>query len=286
MGDEWPDRNARLIEELYDGADELMAMSQAHDREARQFPVLRRNLRLNERNRLFRWTGLLDIVSLDRAAPYLAAFGLPACDPARLAAVARDTLRAIYALLQEDQEDLVVFVEVLETCIDRLEAEAGPACAAAVLEHGSARLPYYAPETQREDDWYRLLRRLVGATGEDIPLADPRLPAAALRRVRDAVLRHIDFDLSDRLADEAEEPQDEWEEVVFARCDGWTPLDVLLGDVDYFQVQAAWREIEEVLSPDEVAALVDWGRRQAPAFLGMRADRIAAPPSPIHLRED
>ncbi|HET7488697.1 MAG TPA: hypothetical protein VFJ85_12270 [Acidimicrobiales bacterium] len=126
----------------------------------------------------------------------------------------------------------------------------------------------------------------MGASLRQFPLVEPTLPAPALRKVRDAVLRHIDFDLNRRTDEDDKAPPTEWEAVVYARCDGWSPLDLVWAVTLYFQVQAAWREIETALSPEEVAELVAWGRRQAEVIPGIRPERVEPPPTPIRLRED
>lgn len=264
----------------YDGDDELMALSAAAEAQMEQFPVLRRDLRLNEGGGLFRWLSVFEITSLERSEPFLAAFGLPGCDPATLRRITKDALQAIYEVESDEAVPLSAMVEMLETALDRLAAEAGPGCADLVLEYCTERFPYFSGESRREEDWCQLLSKLVFGSSARYPTVEPALSPEALRAVHEAVRQHIDPGLNEwsYAADTA--PLTPWEAVVYARCDGWSPFDVMSEVAYHFQTQAAWEAIEAALAPDELEALVDWGRRQAAVLPGMRPERIAPPPTP------
>jgi len=271
----------KIAHVLYDLDDELTAMEDEYYGVCEQFPVLRRDLGLNERGGLFRWLGILEIVSLERTAPYLSAFGLPGCDAGVLRRVAQDALEAIYPLQEDETVALATIVEVLEAALDQLAEEAGSACAEAVYEFGFSRLPESCAESRRESDWHRLFRQLVFAPAARYPTVEPALSPAAVERVRQAVLRHIDFDLNERSYADDRRPLSPWEQVVYARYEGDnSPFDTMSETAYYFQVQAAWAAIEAGLTPTEVERLVDWGRLQAAVLPGMRPDRIAPPPTP------
>lgn len=275
----------KVREIRYDQGDELMAMSEAYEAEREQFPMLRRDLRLNERGGLFRWLTILEIVSLERTAPYLAAFGLPGCEPDALRRIALPALEAIYAIEDDEDVPLLPFVEILEQALDRLAEEDSPTSAASFLEYATHRFPYFGAETRREDDWCRLFNKLVFHSLVRYPSVEPDLAPGALAKVHEAVRRHIDHDLNQNTIVADREPLTEWEEVVYARCDGWSPFDVMSETAYYFQVQAAWRAIEAELRADEVASLVEWGRRQAAVLPGVRPEEIAPPPTPRRLRQ-
>ena len=270
----------KVGETLYDQSRDLVGMSNAYAAWREQFPVLRRDLHLNERGGLFRWLSFLEIVSLERTEPFLADFGFAGCPPGPLRTIAQDTLRAIYAIQDDDSVPLSASVEILEAALDRLAAEAGPACADLVLDFGVQRYPYFAAESRREKDWRRLFGRLVGHSSRRYPLLETGLSPAALGHVRAAVGEHIDWDLNRLSIDADQAPLTPWEEVVYARCDGWSPFDVMSEIAYSFQINAAWEAIEKALSLDEMAALVGWGRRQAAVLPGMRPEEIAPPPTP------
>ncbi|MDP9389171.1 MAG: hypothetical protein M3Q48_14945, partial [Actinomycetota bacterium] len=115
----------KLGEVLYDGGDELMAMGEAYAAEREQFPVLTHDLRLNERGGLFRWLGILQIVSLERTEPFLAGLGLGGFDPGVLRSVARQALEAIYPIEEDYDVGLEEFVAILEAALERLGSELG-----------------------------------------------------------------------------------------------------------------------------------------------------------------
>lgn len=266
---------------LYDLDDELTAMEDEYYAVREQFPVLRRDLGLNERGGLFRWLGILEIVSLERTAPYLDAFGLPGCDAAVLRHVAQDALEAIYPLQEDETVPLATFVEILEAALDRLAEEAGGACAETFYEFGFSRLPESCAESRRESDWHRLFRQLVFAPAARYPTVEPALSSAAVEKVQRAVLQHVDFDLNERSYADDRRPLSPWEQVVYARYEGDnSPFDTMSETAYYFQAQAAWSAIEAALTPAEVERLVDWGRLQAAVLPGMRPDRIAPLPTP------
>ncbi len=271
----------KIAHVFYDIDDELTRMEDEYNAVCEQFPVLRRDLGLNERGGLFRWLGILEVVSLERTAPYLSAFGLPGCDAGALRRVAQAALEAIYPLQDDEAVPLAAIVEILEAALDRLAKEAGGACAEAVYEFGLSRYPNSCAESRRESDWHRLFRQLVFAPGARYPTVEPALSPAALDTVQRAVLRHIDFDLNERSYADDRQPLSPWEEVVYARYEGDnSPFDTMSETAYYFQAQAAWSAIEAELTPAEVERLVDWGRLQAAVLPGMRPDRIAPLPTP------
>ncbi len=270
----------KVGEVLYDGGDELMAMGEAYAAEREQFPVLTHDLRLNERGGLFRWLGILQIVSLERSEPFLADLGLAGFDPAVLRSVAREALDAIYPIEEDYDVGLEEFVAILEAALERLGSELGPQWAERFLAYCATEMPYYGAEERREDDWNQLFRKLVFGHDGRSPLVEPGLPVEALRAVRRAVRDHIDPHLDVRSDTADALPRSAWDEVVYARYDGWSPLDEVYAIVSYYQVLGAWRAIEAALSADELAALVEWGRRQAAVLPGMRPDEIAPPPTP------
>ena len=274
----------KVGEVLYDQGDELMAMSEAYNAVQEQFPILRRDLCLNERGGLFRWLNILEIVSLERTAPFLAAFGLGGCDPIVLRRIARAALEAIYVIEDDDDVPLTPFVEILEQALDRLEAEDGPTSATALLEFATERFPYFSSEYRREYDWNTLFDKLVfGSSAQDASV-EPDLAPDALAKVHEAVRRNIDDDLNQNSIEADREPLGEWEKVVYARYGNNSPFDTMSETAYFFQVQAAWRAIEAALTPDEVASLVEWGRRQAALLPGMRPESITKPPTPRRLR--
>lgn len=112
------------------------------------------------------------------------------------------------------------------------------------------------------------------------PSVEPELSPDALDTVYRAVTRHIDVDLNPRSIAADRAPLTAWEEVVYARCDGWSPFDVMSETAYHFQTQAAWQAIEDALTPGELAALFELGRRQAAVLPGMRPEEIAPPPTP------
>ena len=277
----------KVAEVLYEGTDELVLLAEQYDDAVgEQFPVLRRDLGLNEGGGLFAWLDVFQIVSLERTEPFLAAYGLPGCDSAVLRSVTREALVAIYAAEEDESVPLSAMVEMIEHALDRLAEEAGPACAEAVREYCVERNPYFPAYSRRENDWRRLFDKLVYGHEAQYPDVETAMAPAALRAVREAFRHHVDATLNQRSIDADRAPLTPWDEVVYARYDGFggenpcSPFDTMSEVAYHFQVQAAWKAIEDALAPDDIEALLDWGRRQAAVMPGMRPERIAPPPTP------
>lgn len=244
-----------------------------------QIPMGRHDLRLNERGGFYRWVMILEIVSLERSAPFLAGAGLAGLDPAVLRVAAREALER-FAAVEEDEDDetLEEAVAAFDGAVDRVAADLGPDAGERFLAY--CEYPYFSSESIRERDWDRLLGKLFFDHDHRSRLVRPELPPEALDAVRRAVHDHVDRHLIPKIDTADAAPLSPWDEWVYARCDGWSPLDVLWGLVSHYEILDVWRAVEAALTEEEVAALVEWGRRQAAELPGMRPEEVAPPPTP------
>lgn len=126
-----------------------------------------------------------------------------------------------------------------------------------VYNFGNLFLENYPEESSEIMQWGYFFNRLVRRRPGNQLL---RLPPRKKQALKNAYLQyqqrlqHI-FSLRD---DVIKLPLSEWEQYLFANYKGGSPLNLLVGQACFWSQVSFWREIEEILSPEEMKRLEEW----------------------------
>ena len=219
-----------------------------------------------------KWHLIFTLLSLDAAAPFWKEMGLELRQSATLRELSRSFVRQYRAIQGRVAADttshLEAWQEQFQESMDRIEETMSAEVARAIEDWGSSTFRYGDELDGQAFMWRRLLRRLAGISNLAFPCGPMELSDEKTQMLAEIVRRHLDRpeDTEERIAEAERRAKSAWDESVFGTYTGGSPMDWVASTIGFVKTRAVWREIEGALDREEIAALLDWARRQAVAM--------------------
>lgn len=228
---------------------------------------------------LIHWERLFEMLSLERAEPFLGELGFRLSDASSMRTIARGFVeQAEKNNINLSDADAEAKIEKekqwIQTALDEMAEVLGDQMTRDIQERGLDQFPLRYKELYY---WSRLLKWLAGLGGREYP---PQHPAIEPGKV-DVLIRALrenfgdESELERRLEKADLLPKSTWDEHIYQVYEG-EPLSTLSSLIGDYRIQQTWKFINTLLTRDEIDALVQWAKSQAPQ-LNIKSEKINLP---------
>ncbi|HEX2906876.1 MAG TPA: hypothetical protein VHO69_08455 [Phototrophicaceae bacterium] len=224
-----------------------------------------------EQNATDDWLHIFEVLSLDRAVPFLADAGFKMIPSAVLRTICRDCIRQRYQSGVDEPK-------LVKVTLDRIEKECDPDTVKEVQRWASISHDNYRDEYDQMRDWVLLLGILSGYfSTRGFPSVPVNLPDEKIPDLKIGFLTFIADTYKSRLfvCETEKEKLSEWDEYVYGKyphlC---SPLTWLENQIAFMYRVSHWQQIEHLLTEEEFELLGEWGRKQAEALPEQRPPQL------------